>query len=82
MIAQRQKERYERLEKEEIEKRKLDQLEEELRETNRQAALEKAHKAAYGQLDHVKNFHSKMMLSDVLKEREIQKATLDKKKEL
>jgi len=65
-VQQRQRERLERMEREEIEKRKMDLTEYELKREERQQAIERATKIAYNQMDNVKAFNSKMMLSDVM----------------
>jgi hypothetical protein len=70
----------ERLEREEMDKRKMDLLEHEIKEEKRRQANENAFKVAQAQMDHVKTFHSGMMLSDVLHERQLQLATLKKKR--
>lgn len=79
MIAQRHRDRYKRLEDEEMERRRLDVLEFELKREERQVTLEKAYKASYAGLDNVKSLHSKMLLSDVLHEREVQMKLKEKK---
>lgn len=69
----REEERLKRLEDEELERRRIDALEHELQQQTRYRAVEKANKHAYQMQDQVKAFHSKLLLSDVLQEREIQK---------
>ena len=48
-------------------------LEFQIKEESRRQAVEHAKKVAHDHMDHVKAFHTGMMLSDVLHEREIQK---------
>jgi phosphopantetheine adenylyltransferase len=64
--------RIRRLEEEEIERRKVDALEYELQVQSRTKALESANKHMHNSKDQVKAFHSKMLLCDVLQERDIQ----------
>jgi len=73
-------ERIRRLEEEEIERRKIDAMEYELQVQMRNEALERANKAMHDSKDQVKAFHSKMLLCDVMQERDMQ-LQLRKKKQ-
>lgn len=65
-------ERIRRLEEEEIERRKVDALEYELQVQARQQAIERANKHMHDAQDQVKAFHSKMLMCDVMQERDMQ----------
>ena len=69
----REEDRYTRLEAEEIERRRIDALEFELQQQLRMKVVERANQKAYENQDIVKAFKSKLLLSDVLAERDIQK---------
>ena len=73
MRKKREDERIQRLEDEELERRRIDQIEFELQQEARLKVVERANKAAYQNQDIVKAFNSKLLMSDVLAEREIQK---------
>jgi hypothetical protein len=62
------------LELEELERQKVDQKEEQIAMEKRRNAIERAKKILYEESDRMKTFHSKMMLCDVLAEREAQVA--------
>ena len=62
----------EKAEKEEEERRKIDREEAAIAGEKRRMAIERANKMLYDDSDRVKTFHSQLMLSDVLKEREAQ----------
>jgi hypothetical protein len=53
-----------------MERRRIDAIEDELNAEKRREALEAANKFLHDNQDQVKAFHSKMLLSDVLQERE------------
>ena len=76
----REDERIQRLEDEELERRRIDQVEFELQQEARLKVVERANKVAYQNQDIVKAFNSKLLMSDVLAEREIQKELKLKKK--
>merc|ERR1712022_59928 len=57
---------------EELERQKVDQKEEQIAMEKRRNAIERANKILYEESDRMKSFHSKMMLCDVLAEREAQ----------
>merc|ERR1719389_250173 len=59
---------------EELERQKVDQKEEAIAMDKRRNAIERANKILYEESDRMKTFHSKMMLCDVLAEREAQVA--------
>ena len=73
MRKKREDERIQRLEDEELERRRIDQIEFELQQEARLKVVERANKAAYPNQDIVKAFNSKLLMSDVLAELEIQK---------
>jgi hypothetical protein len=64
-------ERIKRLEEEEIERRKIDAMEYELQVQQRTQALENANKYMHDSKDQVKAFHSKLLLCDIMQEREV-----------
>jgi hypothetical protein len=80
MRKKREDERIQRLEDEELERRRIDQIEFELQQEARLKVVERANKAAYQNQDIVKAFNSKLLMSDVLAEREIQKELKQRKK--
>jgi len=61
-----------RLETEELEKQKIDAEEAQIQLEQRRATVERANKLLHEESDRMKSFHSKMMLCDVLAEREAQ----------
>ena len=65
----------------EMEKRKIDDEERKHQEMQKKIVIEKANKLLFEAQDPVKSFNSKMLLSDVLKERDYQKEILIRKKE-
>ena len=67
------------MEDEELERRRIDAMEYELQHHTRIRAVEKANKHAYEAQDQVKAFHSKLLFSDVLHERETQLALKKRK---
>lgn len=69
----REEERYARLEAEELERRRIDAMEFELQQQERMKVVERANQKAYEQQDIVKAFKSKLLMSDVLAERDVQK---------
>ena len=71
MRRKREEERIKRLEEEELERRRIDAMEYELQQQTRLRAVERANKQAYEAQDQVKAFHSKLLMSDVLAEREV-----------
>merc|ERR1712147_165301 len=64
--------RQEKLDREEEERKKIDREEAAIAGEKRRMAIERANKMLYDDSDRVKNFHSNLLLSDVLKEREAQ----------
>ncbi|CAG9317488.1 unnamed protein product [Blepharisma stoltei] len=74
-------ERFKKFEAEELERRRLDAEEEALNQEKRRQAIEYANKILHDEGDQVKAFHSKMFLSDVLQERELQLEINKKKKD-
>ncbi len=57
----------------EMEKRSIDEQEKKFQEKQKEIVIERANKLLFESQDPVKSFNSKMLLSDVLKEREYQK---------
>lgn len=53
-----------------MERRRIDEIEDQLNHEKRIQALEVANKKMHDQQDQVKAFHSKMLLCDVIQERE------------
>ena len=74
----RDENRIQRLEQEEIERRKVDAKEEALQMELRNETIDSANKAIYEAQDRVKAFQSKMLMCDVMEERQ-QQAKLKKK---
>jgi hypothetical protein len=64
--------RIKRLEEEEIERRKIVAMEYEIQVQARQQAIERANKHMHDAQDQVKAFHTKMLMCDVLQERDVQ----------
>lgn len=77
----REEDRIKRLEEEELERRRIDGIEFELQQAARMRVVERAKDYAEGQQDIVKAFKSKLLMSDVLAEREVQKAIKERKRE-
>lgn len=71
MRKKREEERIKRLEDEELERRRLDAIEFEIQQDSRMKVVERANKMAYQQQDIVKAFNSKLLMSDVLAERDV-----------
>jgi hypothetical protein len=81
MRKKREEERIQRLEDEELERRRLDAIEFEIQQDARMKVVERANKMAYQQQDIVKAFNSKLLMSDVLAERDVQKQLKVRKQE-
>ncbi len=81
MRKKREEERIKRLEDEELERRRLDAIEFEIQQDARMKVVERANKMAYQQQDIVKAFNSKLLMSDVLAERDVQKDLKKRKQE-
>ena len=81
MRKKREDERIKRLEDEELERRRLDAIEFEIQQESRLKVVERANKMAYQQQDIVKAFNSKLLMSDVLAERDVQKDLKKRKQE-
>jgi hypothetical protein len=73
MRRKREEERYKRLEEEELERRRIDAMEYALQQETRMRAVERANRMAHDSQDQVKAFKSKLLMSDVMAEREVQK---------
>merc|ERR1711977_205307 len=65
-------EKRKKLELEELERQKLDSEEAKIQLDQRKATIDRANKLLYDESDRMKSFHSKMMMCDVLAEREAQ----------
>lgn len=65
-------EKRKKLELEELDRQKLDSQEAKIQLDQRKATIDRANKLLYDESDRMKSFHSKMMLCDVLAEREAQ----------
>lgn len=65
-------EKKKKLELEELERQKVDAEEAKIQLDQRKATIDRANKLLHDESDRVKSFHSKMMLCDVLAEREAQ----------
>jgi hypothetical protein len=61
------------MEEEEIERRKVDAMEEALQNEMKAQAIDRANKQMFESQDRVKAFKSKMLMADVLNERDAQK---------
>jgi hypothetical protein len=66
----------------EMEKRKIDEEERKFQEMQKKIIVERANKLLFEAQDPVKSFHSKLLVADVLKEREYQKDISERKKEI
>lgn len=71
--------KYEKFEREELERREIDKDEAEYQAAVKKVVMDKAKRQLFERNDKVKTLHSKMLLSDVLQERELQKE-IDKHK--
>merc|ERR1719145_364649 len=65
-------EKRKKLELEELERQKIDAEEAKIQLDQRKATIDRANKLLYDESDRMKSFHSKMMMCDVLAEREAQ----------
>eukprot|EP00933_Yihiella_yeosuensis_P006462 TRINITY_DN111165_c0_g1_i1.p1 TRINITY_DN111165_c0_g1~~TRINITY_DN111165_c0_g1_i1.p1 ORF type:complete len:480 (+),score=164.14 TRINITY_DN111165_c0_g1_i1:99-1538(+) len=65
-------EKRKKLEMEELERQKVDAEEAKIQLDQRRATIDRANKLLYDESDRMKSFHSKMMMCDVLAEREAQ----------
>lgn len=76
ILALRNKKEHDKFlkfEKEELERRKVDQEEAEFQSEVKKGVMDKAKKQLFERHNKVKTLHSKMLLADVLQERELQK---------
>ncbi len=76
----KEKDRIRKLEEEEIDRRKVDAVEEALQSELRNEAINAANKQMFESQDRVKSFQSKMLMCDVLAERDEQQRLLRRKK--
>jgi hypothetical protein len=63
-------------------RREIDDMEEALRVSQRQAQLDRANKMLHDNNDQVKALHSKMLLTDVITEQQLQMESKHRKKQL
>ena len=63
-------------------KRKIDEEEQKFQDVQNNLVIERARKLLFEQQDPVKSFNSKLMYSDMLKEREFQKDIVERKKRI
>merc|ERR1719313_2888111 len=75
-------EKRKKMELEELERQKVDAEEAKIQLDQRKATIDRANKLLYDESDRMKSFHSKMMVCDVLAEREAQVALKDELKKL
>jgi len=75
-------EKKKKFEKEELERQMIDAEEAKIQLDQRKATIDRANKLLYDESDRMKSFHSKMMLCDVLAEREAQTALKEELKKL
>merc|ERR1719326_381920 len=75
-------EKKQKLEQEEFERQKIDAEEAKIQLDQRKATIDRANKLLYDESDRMKSFHSKMMVCDVLAEREAQVGLKDELKKL
>lgn len=75
-------EKRKKLEAEELERQKVDAEEAKIQLDQRRATIERANKLLYDESDRMKSFHSKMMLCDVIAEREAQVTLKEELKKL
>lgn len=68
--------------KQEEERRKIDEEEKRFQDLEKQMVVDRAHKMFFEGQDAVKSFHSKLLLSDALKERDYQKEIKIRKQEI
>lgn len=71
-----------KMELEELERQKIDAEEAKIQLDQRKATIDRANKLLYDESDRMKSFHSKMMVCDVLAEREAQVSLKDELKKL
>jgi len=75
-------EKRKKLELEELERQKVDAEEAKIQLDQRRSTIDRANKLLYDESDRMKSFHSKMMLCDVLAEREAQISLKEELKKL
>lgn len=69
----KEQDKFEKFEREELERRKIDQEEAQYQAGVKKVIMDKAKRQLFERNDKVKTLHSKMLLSDALQERELQK---------
>ena len=77
----KEQDKYLKFEQEELERRKIDQEEAEFQSRVKKGTMDKAKKQMFERHDKVKTLHSKMLLCDVLQERELQMEIDQQKKQ-
>lgn len=75
-------EKKKRLEMEELDRQRIDAEEAKIQLDQRRTTIDRANKLLHDESDRIKSFHSKMMLCDVLAEREAQVSLKDELKKL
>lgn len=78
----KEQDKYEKFEREELERRRIDQEEAEYQSKVKAGVMNKAKKQIFERHDKVKTLHSKMLLSDALQERELQIQIEQQKKKM
>merc|ERR1712151_800269 len=81
-MGKKAEERKKKLEMEELERQKVDAEEAKIQLDQRKTTIDRANKLLHDESDRMKSFHSKMMLCDVLAEREAQTGLKDELKKL
>merc|ERR1712066_507857 len=71
-----------KLQREELERQNIDAEEAKIQLDQRKATIDRANKLLYDESDRMKSFHSKMMMCDVLAEREAQVSLKEELKQL
>lgn len=78
----KEQDKYEKFEREELERRRIDQEEAEYQGKIKSGVMNKAKRQIFERHDKVKTLHSKMLLSDALQERELQIQIEQQKKKM
>merc|ERR1712151_1182278 len=81
-MGKKAEERKKKLEMEELERQKVDAEEAKIQLDARKATIDRANKLLHDESDRMKSFHSKMMMCDVLAEREAQVGLKDELRKL
>merc|ERR1712151_890427 len=81
-MGKKAEERKRKLELEELERQKVDAMEAKIQLDARKTTIDRANKLLHDESDRMKSFHSKMMVCDMLAEREAQIGLKDELKKL